>query len=50
MSDYHPESWNPAWSVSTILKGVLSFMLSDEITLEPSNVPTVNGEGSQRHR
>ena len=26
------ESWNPAWSVSTILKGVLSFMLSDEIT------------------
>ena len=32
MSDYHPESWNPAWSVSTILKGVLSFMLSDEIT------------------
>lgn len=32
MSDYHPESWNPAWSVSTILKGVLSFMLSDDIT------------------
>ncbi|EGB10936.1 hypothetical protein AURANDRAFT_22552, partial [Aureococcus anophagefferens] len=32
MSDYHPESWNPSWSVSTILKGVLSFMLGDEVT------------------
>ncbi|KAJ1447912.1 ubiquitin-conjugating enzyme/RWD-like protein [Pelagophyceae sp. CCMP2097] len=32
MSDYHPESWNPGWSVSTILKGVLSFMLGDEVT------------------
>ena len=32
MSDFHPESWNPAWSVSTILKGVLSFMLEEELT------------------
>jgi len=32
MSDYHPASWNPAWSVSTILTGLLSFMLSDEMT------------------
>ncbi|KAK9895501.1 UBC-like protein [Cystobasidium minutum MCA 4210] len=31
-SDFHPGSWNPAWSVSTILTGLLSFMLSDEIT------------------
>jgi len=29
MSDFHPESWNPMWSVSTILTGVLSFMLED---------------------
>ncbi|KAL1745177.1 UBC-like protein [Schizophyllum fasciatum] len=32
MSDFHPGSWNPAWSVQTILTGLLSFMLSDEIT------------------
>jgi len=32
MSDFHPGSWNPAWSVSTILTGLLSFMLSDEMT------------------
>lgn len=27
MSDYHPESWNPLWSISSILQGLLSFML-----------------------
>ena len=27
MSDFHPESWVPTWSVATILNGVLSFML-----------------------
>jgi len=32
MSDYHPESWCPAWSVATIVKGVLSFMLENEQT------------------
>ncbi|KJA13524.1 hypothetical protein HYPSUDRAFT_119175, partial [Hypholoma sublateritium FD-334 SS-4] len=32
MSDFHPRSWNPAWSVATILTGLLSFMLSDEMT------------------
>ncbi|KZV98803.1 UBC-like protein [Exidia glandulosa HHB12029] len=32
MSDFHPGSWNPAWSVATILTGLLSFMLADEIT------------------
>ncbi|PAV19944.1 UBC [Pyrrhoderma noxium] len=32
MSDFHPGSWNPAWSVATILTGLLSFMLSDELT------------------
>ncbi|RVX16891.1 putative ubiquitin-conjugating enzyme E2 33 [Vitis vinifera] len=26
MSDFHPESWNPMWSVSSILTGLLSFM------------------------
>ncbi|KAG0149577.1 hypothetical protein CROQUDRAFT_669105 [Cronartium quercuum f. sp. fusiforme G11] len=32
MSDYHPGSWNPAWSVATILTGLLSFMVGDEMT------------------
>lgn len=32
MSDYHPDTWNPAWSVSTILTGLLSFMTGDEPT------------------
>jgi len=32
MSDFHPGTWNPAWSVATICNGILSFMLSDEIT------------------
>mmetsp|Transcript_18079 Transcript_18079/g.39727 ORF Transcript_18079/g.39727 Transcript_18079/m.39727 type:complete len:256 (-) Transcript_18079:47-814(-) len=32
MSDYHPESWNPAWSLSTVLKGLLSFMCEESPT------------------
>ncbi|CUM67531.1 uncharacterized protein PRCAT00005231001 [Priceomyces carsonii] len=32
ISDYHPDTWNPAWSVSTILTGLLSFMTGDEST------------------
>ncbi|SCV69214.1 BQ2448_2234 [Microbotryum intermedium] len=32
MSSFHPSTWNPAWSVNTILVGLLSFMLGDEIT------------------
>ncbi|KAG8927120.1 Ubiquitin-conjugating enzyme E2 6 [Tulasnella sp. 418] len=32
MSDYHPGTWNPAWSVATICTGLLSFMMSDEMT------------------
>lgn len=32
MSDFHPESWNPMWTVSSILTGLLSFMLEDQIT------------------
>mmetsp|Transcript_10212 Transcript_10212/g.15322 ORF Transcript_10212/g.15322 Transcript_10212/m.15322 type:complete len:215 (-) Transcript_10212:410-1054(-) len=33
MSDFHPESWNPMWSVSTILTGLYSFMLDTAPTL-----------------
>lgn len=32
ISDYHPELWNPAWRVSTILNGLLSFMTGNEHT------------------
>ncbi|CAM9216731.1 unnamed protein product [Lampetra fluviatilis] len=33
ISDFHPDSWNPAWSVSTILTGLLSFMVERGATL-----------------
>lgn len=32
MSDFHPESWNPLWSVGSILAGLLSFMLESTPT------------------
>ena len=32
ISDFHPESWNPMWSVGTILQGIVSFMTSEEVT------------------
>lgn len=33
ISDYHPDTWNPAWSVATILTGLLSFMLERSPTM-----------------
>ena len=33
MSDYHPESWNPMWSVTTIITGLISFMVETAPTL-----------------
>lgn len=33
MSDFHPETWNPMWSVSTILTGLYSFMIETASTL-----------------
>lgn len=32
ISDFHPESWKPVWTVSTILVGLQSFMTCDEQT------------------
>jgi ubiquitin-conjugating enzyme E2 J2 len=32
MSDFHPETWNPMWSISTILMGLYSFMLDNKPT------------------
>jgi ubiquitin-conjugating enzyme E2 J2 len=31
-SDYHPELWNPSWTVSTIVIGLISFMIENEDT------------------
>lgn len=33
MSDFHPESWNPVWSVDKILVGLLSFMVGRDATV-----------------
>lgn len=47
ITDFHPDTWNPAWSVSTILTGLLSFMVEKGPTLgsiETSDF-TVRGEG-----
>ena len=55
MSDYHPETWNPLWSVASILTGLLSFMLEDTVTagymqttvrasLGASLIPSVTGD------
>lgn len=32
ISDFHPESWNPAWKVNQILIGLLSFWIGGEYT------------------
>lgn len=32
MSDYHPETWSPAWSISKVLIGLVSFLVTDERT------------------
>ncbi|KAL9648063.1 hypothetical protein ABK040_012117 [Willaertia magna] len=29
-TDFHKESWNPLWGLSSLLKGFLSFMLEDD--------------------
>ncbi|PON63104.1 Ubiquitin-fold modifier-conjugating enzyme [Parasponia andersonii] len=40
MSDFHPESWNPMWSVSSILQGLLSFMMDTSPTTGSVNTTT----------
>jgi ubiquitin-conjugating enzyme E2 J2 len=40
MSDFHPESWNPMWSVSSILTGLLSFMMDNSPTTGSVNTST----------
>ncbi|MEQ2214092.1 Ubiquitin-conjugating enzyme E2 J2 [Xenoophorus captivus] len=51
ITDFHPDTWNPAWSVSTILTGLLSFMVEKGPTLgsiETSDYTKVQEELSAR--
>ena len=32
MSSFHPESWNPSWSIGSMLLGIISFMYEDTTT------------------
>lgn len=38
MTDFHPESWNPAWSIESILVGLISFMIDES---EPKGIGVV---------
>ncbi|KAL1452661.1 hypothetical protein WDU94_006868 [Cyamophila willieti] len=31
VSDFHPETWNPAWTLSSVLIGLLSFLLESTV-------------------
>mmetsp|Transcript_48896 Transcript_48896/g.98601 ORF Transcript_48896/g.98601 Transcript_48896/m.98601 type:complete len:680 (+) Transcript_48896:81-2120(+) len=46
MTDFHPESWNPAWTVESILLGLLSFMVDGR---DPKAVGVLN-EPAERRR
>jgi ubiquitin-conjugating enzyme E2 J2 len=39
MSDFHPESWNPVWGISTILLGLQSFMADNEVAAGAVDAP-----------
>uniref|UniRef100_I1KHJ8 UBC core domain-containing protein n=1 Tax=Glycine max TaxID=3847 RepID=I1KHJ8_SOYBN len=40
LESVHPESWNPMWSVSSILTGLLSFMMDNSPTTGSVNTTT----------
>ena len=41
ISDFHPDTWNPAWSVATILTGLLSFMVGGRDKFHTVDVTTL---------
>ena len=41
MSDFHPETWNPGWSVATVAKGLLSFMARRTPRVHPVSMRAV---------
>lgn len=49
MSDYHPESWNPMWSVSTIIYGLISFMVETAPTLGSIETSSTKKKTFARH-
>eukprot|EP00042_Codosiga_hollandica_P022757 m.86377 g.86377 ORF g.86377 m.86377 type:complete len:104 (+) comp50917_c0_seq23:213-524(+) len=49
ISDFHPESWNPAWTVESILKGLLSFMLDETPTAGSIMTSVPEREAFARH-
>ncbi|RPA71654.1 UBC-like protein [Ascobolus immersus RN42] len=48
ISDFHPKSFNPAWSVATILIGLLSFMTGEEMTTGSVSASREEREGFAR--
>uniref|UniRef100_A0A8R1I529 Ubiquitin-conjugating enzyme E2 J2 n=1 Tax=Caenorhabditis japonica TaxID=281687 RepID=A0A8R1I529_CAEJA len=58
ISDYHPESWNPGWTVSAILIGLHSFMNENQPAAgsvsgspqEQKNLASVSKEFNCRYR
>ncbi|GMR36098.1 hypothetical protein PMAYCL1PPCAC_06293, partial [Pristionchus mayeri] len=48
ISDFHPDTWNPAWTVGTIVTGLLSFMNDTAPTL--GSITTTDAEKKQLAR
>ena len=44
MSDFHPESWRPLWSIRSILIGLLSFFLDEKEPQTYGSVQTTSDE------
>jgi len=47
MTDFHPENWNPAWTVESILVGLISFMVDER---DPTGLGVVAASPETRRR
>jgi len=47
MTDFHPESWNPAWTVESILMGLISFMIDER---DPVSYGAIHETAETRRR